>query len=167
MAYQFIESKYVDEYDASPENSYRKQCVIDEEVAIVDVLDSSGWEDYSVLREQWIRENEGFLCVYSISSRRSFDEITTFYQQILRVKGKDYFPCVIVANKCDLENDRQVSTEEGKDLAKNFGCKFFEVSAKLNINVDESFYELFREIRKYQKSMGGWNLRDSLSRVSL
>ena len=154
MAYQFIESKYVDEYDASPENSYRKQCVIDEEVAIVDVLDSSGWEDYSV-------------CVYSISSRRSFDEITTFYQQILRVKGKDYFPCVIVANKCDLENDRQVSTEEGKDLAKNFGCKFFEVSAKLNINVDESFYELFREIRKYQKSMGGWNLRDSLSRVSL
>ena len=89
--------------------------------------------------------------MYSITSRHSFDEISTFHQQILRVKDKDYFPIIIVANKCDLENDRQVSTQEGKDLAKNFGCKFIESSAKQKINVDEAFYELVREIRRFNK----------------
>jgi len=67
------------------------------------------------------------------------------------VKDKDYFPIIIVANKCDLEGDRQVSTQEGKELAKSFGCKFIETSAKQKINVDEAFYELVREIRRYNK----------------
>jgi GTPase SAR1 family protein len=65
----------------------------------------------SAMREQYMRTGEGFLCVYSITSRNSFEEISTFHQQILRVKDKDYFPIIIVANKCDLENERQVSTQ--------------------------------------------------------
>lgn len=60
------------------------------------------------MREQYMRAGEGFLLVYAITSRNSFDEIGTFYQQILRVKDKDYFPVVLVANKCDLEYERQV-----------------------------------------------------------
>jgi GTPase SAR1 family protein len=56
-----------------------------------------------------MRTGEGFLCVYSITSRNSFEEITTFHQQILRVKDKDYFPIIIVGNKSDLDGDRQVS----------------------------------------------------------
>jgi GTPase SAR1 family protein len=65
------------------------------------------------MREQYMRTGEGFLLVYSITSRPSFDEITTFQQQILRVKDKDYFPMVIVGNKSDLESQRCVS-KEGK-----------------------------------------------------
>ena len=60
------------------------------------------------MREQYMRTGEGFLLVYSITSRNSFEEISTFYQQILRVKDMDQFPVVIVANKCDLEFERQV-----------------------------------------------------------
>jgi GTPase KRas protein len=55
---------------------------------------------------------------------------------------------VLIGNKCDLEADRQVSSSEGQELAKNFGCPFFESSAKTRVNVEESFYELVREIRK-------------------
>jgi GTPase KRas protein len=58
---------------------------------------------------------------------------------------------VLVGNKCDLETDRQVSSEEGKDLAKNFGCQFIETSAKQRIHVDEAFFEVVRDIRKYNK----------------
>lgn len=65
------------------------------------------------MREQYMRTGEGFLLVYSITSRQSFEEIVTFQQQILRVKDKDYFPIIVVGNKCDLENERQVSTEGG------------------------------------------------------
>lgn len=63
------------------------------------------------MREQYMRTGEGFLLVYSINSRQSFEEITTFQQQILRVKDKDYFPMVVVGNKCDLENEREVTRQ--------------------------------------------------------
>lgn len=106
---------------------------------------------YSAMREQYMRNGEGFLLVYSITSRMSFEEITTFYQQICRVKDRDYFPMVLVGNKCDLETDRQVSSQEGSDLAKNFGCQFIETSAKQRINVDEAFFEVVRDIRRYNK----------------
>lgn len=55
-----------------------------------------------------MRTGEGFLLVYSITSRNSFEEISTFHQQILRVKDQDSFPVIVVANKCDLEYERQV-----------------------------------------------------------
>jgi len=132
-------------------DSYRKQSVIDDEVALLDVLDTAGQEEYSAMREQYMRTGEGFLLVYSITSRNSFDEILTFHQQILRVKDKDYFPVVIVANKCDLESERQVSSAEGRAMAKRFGCPFVETSAKQRVNVDESFNDLVREIRRYNK----------------
>lgn len=61
------------------------------------------------MREQYMRTGEGFLLVYSITSRASFEEIATFQQQILRVKDKDYFPVIVVGNKCDLEEERVVS----------------------------------------------------------
>lgn len=92
-------------------DSYRKQCVIDDEVALLDVLDTAGQEEYSAMREQYMRTGEGFLLVYSITSRQSFEEIQTFQQQILRVKDKDYFPIIVVGNKCDLEGERQVSKQ--------------------------------------------------------
>jgi GTPase KRas protein len=85
--------------------------VIDDEVALLDVLDTAGQEEYSAMREQYMRTGEGFLLVYSITSRQSFEEITTFQQQILRVKDKDYFPMVVVGNKCDLEHEREVTRQ--------------------------------------------------------
>ncbi|KAG0284768.1 Ras GTPase [Linnemannia gamsii] len=151
LTIQFIQSHFVDEYDPTIEDSYRKQCVIDEEVALLDVLDTAGQEEYSAMREQYMRSGEGFLLVYSITSRNSFEEISTFYQQILRVKDKDFFPIILVANKCDLEHERQVSTHEGRELAKQFNSRLIESSAKQRINVDESFYNLVREIRRFNK----------------
>ena len=75
------------------------------------MLDTAGQEEYSAMREQYMRTGEGFLLVYSITSRQSFEEILTFQQQILRVKDKDYFPIIIVGNKCDLDAEREVSRQ--------------------------------------------------------
>ncbi|KAL5113414.1 RAS1 protein [Pleosporales sp. CAS-2024a] len=156
LTIQLIQSHFVDEYDPTIEDSYRKQCVIDDEVALLDVLDTAGQEEYSAMREQYMRTGEGFLLVYSITDRQSFEEIMTFQQQILRVKDKDYFPMIVVGNKCDLDGERQVSTQEGQNLAKTFGCKFIETSAKSRINVDNAFYDIVREIRRYNKEMSSY-----------
>ncbi|CDM30820.1 hypothetical protein DTO013E5_533 [Penicillium roqueforti] len=156
LTIQLIQSHFVDEYDPTIEDSYRKQCVIDDEVALLDVLDTAGQEEYSAMREQYMRTGEGFLLIYSITSRQSFEEIMTFQQQILRVKDKDYFPIIVVANKCDLEKERVVSEAEGEALARQFGCKFIETSAKSRINVENAFYDLVREIRRYNKEMSSY-----------
>ncbi len=132
LTIQLIQSHFVDEYDPTIEgaqdqphplscrapnwltrctDSYRKQCIVDEEVALLDVLDTAGQEEYSAMREQYMRTGEGFLLAYSITSRESFEEIRTFQQQILRVKDKDIFPMVVVGNKLDLANERKVSVE--------------------------------------------------------
>jgi len=126
-------------------------------VALLDVLDTAGQEEYSAMREQYMRTGEGFLLVYSITSRESFEEITTFQQQILRVKDKDYFPMVVVGNKCDLEHERKVTYNEGKSLAESFGCKFLETSAKTTMNVEKAFYDTVREIRKYNREMNTYS----------
>ncbi|MCJ1264428.1 Ras GTPase [Lobaria immixta] len=156
LTIQLIQSHFVDEYDPTIEDSYRKQCVIDDEVALLDVLDTAGQEEYSAMREQYMRTGEGFLLVYSINSRQSFEEILTFQQQILRVKDKDYFPIIIVGNKCDLDGERVVSRQEGEELARQFGCAFIETSAKSRINVDNAFFNIVREIRRYNKEMSSY-----------
>lgn len=152
LTIQMIQSHFVDEYDPTIEDSYRKQCVIDHEPALLDVLDTAGQEEYSTMREQYMRAGEGFLLVYSVTSRSSFEEIVTFYQQILRVKDKETFPVVLVGNKTDLEFDRVVTKEEGQALARQFNdCKFIETSAKFRVNVEEAFSELVRQVRIYNK----------------
>ncbi|KAN0099292.1 Ras family domain containing protein [Hyaloscypha variabilis] len=163
LTIQLIQSHFVDEYDPTIEDNYRKQCVIDEEVALLDVLDTAGQEEYSAMREQYMRTGEGFMLVYSITSRQSFEEVLTFQQQILRVKNLDYFPIMVIGNKCDLENERQVSRQEGEALARSFGCKYIETSAKSRINVDNAFYDMVREVRRYRSEFSCQDTVDPIS----
>lgn len=130
-----------------------KQVVVDESVCLLDVLDTAGQEEYAAMREQYMQTCEGILLVYSITSRESFDDWRTFYNQILRVRENivahdgELFPLCIVGNKADLDYERHVSTAEGYALAKEFCCNFIETSAKSRVNVEQCFYDLVRLVR--------------------
>ncbi|KAL9544345.1 Ras GTPase ras2 [Mucor bainieri] len=153
MTIQFIQSQFVDEYDPTIEDSYRKQCLIDSECAMLDILDTAGQEEYSAMRERFMRNGEGFVLLYSITSYHTFEQAQRLHEQIARVKDLEHFPVVLVGNKCDLEQDRQVPASAGRELAKQFNCPFFEVSAKQNTNIEDSFHGLVREIRRSQQDM--------------
>ncbi|XP_064600172.1 ras-related protein R-Ras2-like [Liolophura sinensis] len=150
LTIQFIQSYFVTDYDPTIEDSYTKQCVIDDVVARLDILDTAGQEEFSAMREQYMRSGEGFLLVFSVIDRSSFDEIYKFHKQILRVKDRDEFPMLIVANKADLEHMRMISRDEGIELARQLDLSYIEASAKLRMNVDQSFYDLVRIVRKFQ-----------------
>jgi GTPase KRas protein len=133
---------------------------------MLEVLDTAGQEDYISLRDQWIRDGEGFVLVYSISSRASFQQLRSFYNQIRRVKessGSPGYansptfgpsPVMLVGNKCDRVTEREVSTQEGSSLARELGCDFVEASAKNCVNVEKAFYDVVRNLRR-QRLQGG------------
>jgi len=101
-----------------------------------------------------MRTGDGFLLTYAVNDRKTFGEINEFIDQICRVKDTDTFPMVLVGNKCDLENERIISTEEAKKFAASKGIGFIESSAKIRKNVDEAFFELVRQVRKYRQKDG-------------
>lgn len=73
------------------------------------VLDTAGQEEFSAMREQYMRSGEGFLLVFAVTDHPSFEEIYKFHRQILRVKDRDEFPMLMVGNKADLDQQRKVS----------------------------------------------------------
>jgi len=149
LTIQLTQNHFITEYDPTIENSYRKQVNIDDETCMLDILDTAGQEEYSAMRDQYIRSGQGFVIVYSITSMSTFESLNSFHDQILRVKDEDSFPVVILGNKCDLEKDREVSTSDGKAFGDSIGAPFYETSAKNRINVEEGFYQLVRQVRKW------------------
>ncbi|XP_059809539.1 ras-related protein R-Ras2-like isoform X2 [Hypanus sabinus] len=147
LTIQFIQSYFVSDYDPTIEDSYTKQCVIDDRAARLDILDTAGQEEFGAMREQYMRSGEGFLLVFAINDRGSFDEISKFHRQILRVKDRDEFPMILIGNKADLEHQRQVTKEESDNLARQLKVTYLEASAKIRLNVDNAFHNLVRAIR--------------------
>eukprot|EP00128_Syssomonas_multiformis_P000376 Colp12_sorted_trinity150504_noHs@14554 len=72
---QFTQHTFLDNYDPTIEDSYSKQVVIDDERAFLDILDTAGQEEFSGLADQSLRSGEGFLLVYSVTSRQTFQEV--------------------------------------------------------------------------------------------
>jgi len=114
---------------------------------LLDILDTAGQEEYSAMRDQYMRTGQGFLMVYAINSKTSFEEVSSFREQILRVKDDERTPVVLCGNKSDLESERQVPSSVGTELAKSFNCPFVETSAKARTNVEQAFFQLVRQIR--------------------
>eukprot|EP01099_Mayorella_cantabrigiensis_P003294 TRINITY_DN2551_c0_g3_i3.p1 TRINITY_DN2551_c0_g3~~TRINITY_DN2551_c0_g3_i3.p1 ORF type:complete len:205 (-),score=52.37 TRINITY_DN2551_c0_g3_i3:668-1282(-) len=149
LTIQFVNNHFITDYDPTIENSYRKQITVDDKTLMLDILDTAGQEEFCTMRDQYIRSGKGFLIVYSITSRQTFEKISELREQILLVKDEEDFPIVLIGNKADLETERVVTKDEGAALAKGFKIPFLETSAKNKININESFEAVVREIRKW------------------
>ncbi|KJA15729.1 hypothetical protein HYPSUDRAFT_148735 [Hypholoma sublateritium FD-334 SS-4] len=133
-------------YDPTIEDAYRKQFVVDNRMCFIEVIDTAGQEEYATLRDQWVREGQGFILVYSVTSRSTFNRLEKFRQSMKRVKqGEPIF--LLVGNKCDQTFEREVSQKEGAALAWQFGCEFIETSARTAQNVELLFMNLVRLLR--------------------
>jgi len=153
LVIQLIQNHFIDDYDPDIDDSYRKRVLIDHEPCLLDVFEYRKGSKHSARREQFIFAAHAFVLVYSITSRESFLELEELRQEILRIKGTDSVPMVLVGNKSDLENERQVLLAEGTDVAERYSCPFFEASAKLRINVDELFYQAVRGSRRVRDDL--------------
>ncbi|XP_001601283.1 GTP-binding protein Rit1 [Nasonia vitripennis] len=167
---QFVSHSFLNDHDPTIEDSYQQQAVIDGEAALLDILDTAGQVEFTAMRDQYMRCGEGFMICYSVTDRHSFQEVLEYRKLISRVRANEDIPLVLVGNKFDLQHQRQVSTDEGKALANQLGCPFYETSAALRQFIDDSFYSLVRQIRMKERSRSAprkhsrwWRLRSILA----
>ncbi|KAI8393806.1 ras related protein 1b [Radiomyces spectabilis] len=153
LTVQFVQSIFVEKYDPTIEDSYRKQVKVDGQQCMLEILDTAGTEQFTAMRDLYMKNGQGFILVFSITSMVTLTDLHELREQILRVKDTDNVPMVLVGNKCDLEDERMVSREQGMMLSQQWGGKpFYETSARYKINVDEVFYDVVRQINRQMSS---------------
>jgi len=146
LTVQFVQGIFVEKYDPTIEDSYRKQITVDGQQVMLEILDTAGTEQFTAMRDLYMKNAQGFLLCFSITSQSTVNDLQDLREQILRVKDTDNVPIIIVGNKCDLEDDRVVDKDQGKALEKQFNCEYIETSAKNKINVNECFAKIVRKI---------------------
>ena len=124
-----------------------KNIQIKNKVFRIQIWDTAGQENFRSITRAYYKNSVCALVVYDISSRDSFNNVTTWIEDCKNQSPKTIF-MVLVGNKCDLNDKRQVTAEEGKELADKNDMMFFETSAKDGINVDEIFLNSANEISK-------------------
>ncbi|KAG8994541.1 Ras GTPase ras2 [Tulasnella sp. JGI-2019a] len=147
LAVQYTLGCFVETYDPTIEDAYRKQALVDEKMCFIEVLDTTGQEEYAALRDQWVREGQGFILVYSVDSRPTFDRLEVFHQSMLRGKGENPI-FIIVGNRFDRTGEREVTYDDGALLAQRLGCKFLETNSINARNVERAFNTLVRALRR-------------------
>ena len=161
LIHRFINDSYPEEYDATIEEKYNvEDYKFDGINCRLQILDTSGDEDYQNMLDTYIEFTNCYLLIYSINNENSFKEVKTKYERICQVKEKENIIVVLVGNKCDLPiNERKVSTNEAEEYANKNGMKFLESSALNRINTKEVFniaIKKFLEKNKDKEDNEGW-----------
>jgi small GTP-binding protein len=161
LTFRFINNKFPTEHDTTIEDSYSIPAKIDDIQCQLEILDTAGQDDYQTMLDTWINSADGFILVYSIDNKESFESTKTRYDRIIRLKEGQKVSIIVVGNKCDLEDKRQVSKEEVEKYCNEMNISFLEASALNTINVKESFLTVSRGLlqinfpEKYNKKGDG------------
>nr|XP_040566794.1 LOW QUALITY PROTEIN: ras-like protein [Lepeophtheirus salmonis] len=136
LTLRFQNRKFVETYDPTILDSFlNKTFMVDGVVRPLEIMDTAGQDEYKTMMDLYLKTSDGFFMVYDVTDRASFNEISTLVKSLKLARGiedaKDLPPTIIIGNKCDLNERRNISFEEGQSLAEQFGPNF--ASRKLQL----------------------------------
>lgn len=166
--------KFIEEYEPTKADAYRRTIQLQGDEVQIDILDTAGQEDYAAVRDGYLKHGDGFLLVFDLTNRETFESIKnhrffiTFFlfllladmtyliiiiiskrENVLRVKADDSnLPIIMIGNKKDLDKSRRILYDEANTLATNWNIPYIETSAKTRENVDRAFSEIFVKIKE-------------------
>ncbi|KAH7884564.1 small GTPase superfamily [Phlebopus sp. FC_14] len=147
LTMRFVQDIFLENYDPTIEDAYRRVVEIDGVKASLEVLDTAGAEQFTAVKELYIQSGQGFVLVFSLTQEASLREVGNLRQQILRVKAGDTtVPIVIVGTKLDLANEREVSRSTIQTLVAQWDLPFYETSSKRNWHVADVFNDLVKQM---------------------
>lgn len=171
---RYVDNHFVESYYPTIENTFGKEVKIKNQDYALEIVDTAGQDEYSILNSKHLIGIHGYMLVYSVSSQQSFEMISIIREKILNnivskflalhvsrlhraisnqelPQGSEKVPICIVGNKSDLRPEqRQVSHDDGKKLAEKLGCAWTEASARYDVCVAKAFELLIEEIEKSQ-----------------
>ncbi len=119
------------------------------------IWDTAGQEKYKAITSAYYKGSKGALVIYDITQKETFANIEKWVND-LKCKGDPKITIIIIGNKNDLEEKRQISKEQGEEKAKSFGCAFLETSAYSGDNIEKAFEMMVKEIYdKFTSDIGG------------
>ena len=122
-----------------------KNLVIKKKKIRLQIWDTAGQERFRNIAKNYFQSSDGFLVVYDIANKDSFETLDYWIEEI-KSNSPIMTQIILVGNKCDIIDERQIKTDDGKTYAKNKNIKFYEVSAKQGTNVNEVFECLVKDI---------------------
>ncbi|XP_076810215.1 ras-related protein Rab-10-like [Clavelina lepadiformis] len=143
---QFTDNKF--SYQATPTigmECHVRIMNVSSKLVTVKIWDTAGQERFRSMTVGYYRGAKGVIFVYDITKRKTFEQVKSWCRIFDEWGDKDAEK-MLVGNKCDLEEERQVEMEEGEKLAKDLGMMFHETSAKDDVNVTEVFMKLLGKI---------------------
>lgn len=149
ISIQFTQGQFPDCYEPTIENTFSKKVTIKGTEYELLLVDTAGQDEYTMFPTEYTVDLDGYVLVYSIDSPKSFEVCQIIHEKLVGLMGVQMnVPIVLVGNKSDLHNDRSVSVEEGKALAREMKAIFLETSAKENQGVADIFTRVVSEIEK-------------------
>ena len=152
LTLRFASGSFVESYDPTVEDYYRKQIELEQSIVTLEILDTAGTEQFGSLRDIYIKSGQGFIIVYSIIDPQTFHDIHVMKGQIERIKSESTVILALVGNKSDKDSERAITTKDGAALANTWKCSFYETSAKNNSNVEAVFMDIANRIFKVENS---------------
>ncbi|XP_042311794.1 GTPase RhebL1 [Sceloporus undulatus] len=155
LAHQFIDGEFLDCYDPTVESTYNKMLMVGKDEFHLQLVDTAGQDEYTILPHSFTIGIHGYVLVYSVTSLKSFQVVKSLHSKLYESRGKTRMPVVLVGNKADLSlESRQVKTDEGRKLADSWGAVFLESSAKENQLTQGIFTKVIEEIDRVDNSCG-------------
>lgn len=148
MTNVFVSAKFPSEYDTTIEDKYTVERFIGNYPCSIDILDTAGQDDYYTLIDNWINSSDGFILVFSITDRESFEICKSRFERIkLNKRNKEgSYKIILAGNKSDCTEKRVISTEEARLLAESWDTEYIECSAKNMINIEETFLKISEKL---------------------
>ncbi|RDD36659.1 Ras-related protein M-Ras [Trichoplax sp. H2] len=149
---QFLQRVFIHEYEPTIEDTFTKQCLIDGRHVLIRIMDTAGQNKFDQHWIQNISGGDGFLLVYSVTDRESFERIPELYNTITSALQTRDLPMTLIANKVDLTRCRQVSRRQGRELARKLQISYVETSAKhTTLFVSYTFTKFVQKIRAHKQ----------------